>query len=144
MSDIRPLALVVFRRPDGCILVARGFDRFKGQRFYRPIGGGIEFGELAEEAARREVMEEIGAEIEGLSFLATFENLFVFEGRAGHELVWMYEAAFVDPAYYAREHVVAQESGNSFPVEWVPLRLFTAAEAPLYPEGLLEILVAAE
>ena len=143
MSEIRPLALVVFRREDGAILVARGFDRVKQQRFYRPIGGGIEFGERAVEAARREVMEEIGAAIDGLRFLATFENLFVFEGQAGHELVWMYEAAFVDRSFYEREYVVGQESGGTFPVEWVPLRVFTAGEAPLYPDGLLELLTGA-
>jgi len=134
---------VVFRRPDGAILVARGFDRVKAQRFYRPIGGGIEFGELALEAARREVLEEIGAEIDGLRFLGTFENRFVFEDRPGHELVWMFEAAFVDRSFYEREYVVGQESGGSFPVEWVPLPHFLAGESPLYPDGLLELLTSA-
>ncbi|HEX5141250.1 MAG TPA: hypothetical protein VFX19_09915, partial [Dehalococcoidia bacterium] len=49
---IRPIAIVVFRRPDGAILVAPGFDTVKQQHFYRPLGGEIEFGELAEDTAR--------------------------------------------------------------------------------------------
>ena len=72
-ARVRPLAIVVVRHPDGRVLVAPGFDHVKGQRFYRPLGGEVEFGERAEEAARREIQEEIGAEVEDLRLLATFE-----------------------------------------------------------------------
>jgi 8-oxo-dGTP pyrophosphatase MutT (NUDIX family) len=139
-SYIRPLALVVFKRDDGRILVAPGFDPVKQQRFYRPLGGGIEFGERAEEAARREILEELGAEIDDLKLLGTFENLFTFLGKPGHELIWLYEARFVDPSYTAEDVIEADESGAKFEVHWVPVDDFVRGDAPLYPDGLLELL----
>lgn len=138
--QIRPLALVVFRRDDGSLLLAPGFDHVKNQRFYRPLGGGIEFGERAEHAARREIREELGAEVEGLRFLGAVENLFTFLGQPGHELIWLFEARFVDPEYFKRDRIMADEGGNAFPVEWVPLAHFIEGRAPLYPDGLLEML----
>ncbi|HEY4685627.1 MAG TPA: NUDIX hydrolase [Dehalococcoidia bacterium] len=141
MSRIRPLALCLFRRDDGAILVAPGYDTVKRQRFYRPLGGEIEFGELAEDAARREVREEIGAEVDGLRLLGVFENLFVYQGEPGHELVWLFEGRFVDPSFYAREVIDCDEGGARFEAHWVPLDLFVRGEAPLYPDGLLEMLL---
>ena len=137
---IRPLALCVFRRDDGCILVAPGFDPVKGQRFYRPLGGGIEFGERAADAARREIREELGAEVDGLELIGSFENIFIYLGQPGHELVWLYEGRFRDPAMYARDVIEADESGSKFEAHWVALDVFVKGKAPLYPEGLLELL----
>jgi len=137
---IRPLALCVFRRDDGAILVAPGDDHVKNQRFYRPLGGGIEFGERAEDAARREIREELGAEVDGLRFLGAVENLFTYLGEPGHELIWLYEGRFKDPAFYARDRLEAREGGEPFAVEWVPLSHFVEGRWPLYPDGLLEIL----
>ncbi len=64
-DQIRPLALCLFRN-SGRILVFEGYDPLKQQTFYRPLGGGIEFGERAEDAVRREIREEIRAEIASL------------------------------------------------------------------------------
>lgn len=137
---IRPIALVVFRRRDGAILAAPGFDKVKSQAFYRPLGGEIEFQELAEDAARREIREELGAEIENLKFLQVFENIFTFLGARGHELVWVYEATFVDQSFTERDVVFALEGDASFEVHWVPLQRFVDGEVPLYPDGLLDAL----
>jgi ADP-ribose pyrophosphatase YjhB (NUDIX family) len=139
---IRPLALVVFRREDGRILVAPGFDKVKGQRFYRPLGGGIEFGERAEEAAHREIREELNADIDGLKLLGIFENIFTYLGQPGHELVWLYEARFLDPSFAARDVIVADEGGAKFEVHWVDPEIFVHGEAPLYPDGMLELITA--
>ena len=46
---IRPIALCVFRQEEH-ILVFRGYDPKKDQTFYRPLGGGIDFGETALDA----------------------------------------------------------------------------------------------
>jgi ADP-ribose pyrophosphatase YjhB (NUDIX family) len=137
---IRPIAIVVFRRPDGCILAAPGFDNVKGEKFYRPLGGEIDFGERAEQTARREIREEIGAEIEDLKLLFVCENLFTYLGARGHELVWTFEANFVNLAYYEMDIVQAREGYAPFEAHWVPLATFERGEAPLYPDGLLEAL----
>ena len=141
-NRIRAIAIVVFRRGDGAILVAPGFDRVKDQRFYRPLGGEIEFGELAEDAARREIREELGAEMDDVRFVGVFENIFTFLGHDGHEHVWVYEASFVDSSFTERDVVYAIEGDATFEVHWVPLRRFIEREVPLYPDGLLDVLTA--
>ena len=137
---IRPLAIVVFRREDGAVLLAPGYDPVKDQRFYRPLGGGIEFGELAADAARRELRDELGAEIDGLKLLGVFENIFTYLGQPGHELVWLYEARFADPSLEATNVIEADESGAKFEAHWVHPDIFVRGDAPLYPDGLLDLL----
>ncbi|HEX5368212.1 MAG TPA: NUDIX hydrolase, partial [Dehalococcoidia bacterium] len=139
---VRPLALCVVRRDDGSLLVAAGHDEVKQQRFYRPLGGEIEFGETAADAARRELLEEMGADVTDLRLLATFENIFTYRGTKGHELVWTFEGRFVDPSLYDGEVVVCDEGGARFEAHWVPLDVFLRHEALLYPDGLLEALTA--
>jgi ADP-ribose pyrophosphatase YjhB (NUDIX family) len=139
-NRIRPIAICVFRREDGAILVAPGFDSVKGQHFYRPLGGEIDFGELAEDAVRREIREELGAEIDAVRLLGVTENIFTFLGAEGHELVWMFEARFKDASFYEQDVVTCDEGGSPFEAHWVPLDVFTRGEAPLYPDGLLDLL----
>jgi ADP-ribose pyrophosphatase YjhB (NUDIX family) len=137
---IRPIAICVFRRADGSLLLAPGYDSVKEQRFYRPLGGEIEFGELAIDAVRREIREELGAEIEAVELLGVFENIFVFLGQPGHEIVWVYEAQLLDPSLYEDDIVYADEGGSRFEVHWVPVDVLLSGEIPLYPDGLLELL----
>lgn len=141
-NRIRPLAIVVFRRGDGAILAAPGYDSRKDQRFYRPLGGEIEFGERAEDAAGREIQEELGAEIVDVRLLGVTENIFTFLGQNGHEIVFVFEARFADPSFYERDVVYAIEGDATFEVHWVPLADLTSdsSSAPLYPDGLLEML----
>jgi 8-oxo-dGTP pyrophosphatase MutT (NUDIX family) len=138
---IRPIAIGVFRRPDGCLLVAHGYDPVKDQRFYRPLGGEIEFGERAEETLRREIREEIGSEIDDLRLLMVTENLFTFFGVEGHELVWVFEGRLLDESLFDQQVVHCDEGGSNFEAHWVPLDAFERGDFPLYPDGLLEALV---
>ena len=140
-NRIRPLAICVFRRDDGCILAAPGFDNVTNQRFYRPLGGEIEFGERAEDAVRREIREEVGCEVEDVRLLGVFENLFTFLGAEGHELVWSFEARLADASLYEGDSVTCDEGGSAFEAQWVPLEAFLRGDFPLYPDGLLELLL---
>ena len=104
MSQIRPLAICIFRNGNR-ILVGEGYDPIKRETFYRPLGGGIEFGERAEETIRREGREEIGAEVVSLQYLFTLENIFTFNGEPGHEIVMIYDGRLVNEALYAQETI---------------------------------------
>jgi 8-oxo-dGTP pyrophosphatase MutT (NUDIX family) len=136
---IRPIAICVIRRGDE-ILVVEARDEVDGLTFYRPLGGGIEFRERSDDAMRRELQEEIGAELDELQLLTILENVFEFEGKACHEIVFVYEASLADPDLYERETFILTEETGTLPGVWRCLTDFDMTSTPLYPEGLLEIL----
>jgi ADP-ribose pyrophosphatase YjhB (NUDIX family) len=135
-NRVRPIALALICRDDE-ILVAR-HERDDG-RFYRPLGGGIEVGEYAQEAVAREVNEELGRSIHRIRRRAVLENVFRDRGEQAHEIVFVMDAAFVDETAYEQEHFVATEESErgsaSLPVTWMSPR----AGAPLYPTGLADV-----
>jgi 8-oxo-dGTP pyrophosphatase MutT (NUDIX family) len=88
---LRAIAICVFRHQDH-ILVLDISDPATGERFYRPAGGGIEFGEHSLDALRREMREELGAEIHSPLLLGVLENIFYYNGQPGHEIVFVYDA----------------------------------------------------
>ncbi|HEV8353733.1 MAG TPA: NUDIX hydrolase [bacterium] len=139
-DGIRPLAICVFRDGEN-ILVAEGTDDVKGETFYRPLGGAIEFGEYGQDTVIRELREEIGAEITGLRYLGALENVFTYMGERGHEIVLVFDGAFVDQSIYTRERIDGNEDGfGPFIATWKPLSFFASGGAPLYPDGLLALL----
>lgn len=143
-GKVRPIAICVFRR-SGRILVAEGYDEIKRQVFYRPLGGKIEFGERGEETILRELREELNLETIHLRYLGTFENIFTYNGKMGHEIVLVYDGEFVDSQVYNQEQITGrEEEGIPIKAIWKSLDDFYAVpdsiEEPLYPTGLLELL----
>jgi 8-oxo-dGTP pyrophosphatase MutT (NUDIX family) len=138
-QHIRAVAICVFSRGDD-ILAVEAFDEVKSETFYRPLGGGIAFGESSELAVRREVREEIGADIVGLRLLGTLENIFVYNGTPGHEIVQVYGGRLGDETLYAAVSIPGFESdGAPFRAVWKSLGSFSE-RCPLYPAGLVELL----
>ena len=136
---IRPIAIGVIRNGDR-ILVSRGYDAERDQHFYRPLGGAIEFGERAEEALRREFQEELCAELVNPRLVGVSENRFTYRGELEHEIVFVFEADFADQGLYLRPELSFSEAGWGDRVAtWIRLDEFSA-DAPLYPDGLLELL----
>mmetsp|Transcript_22145 Transcript_22145/g.68187 ORF Transcript_22145/g.68187 Transcript_22145/m.68187 type:complete len:195 (+) Transcript_22145:449-1033(+) len=139
MASIRPVALAVIRRPrDGAVLVFEGGNG----KFHRPLGGGIEFGETAERAVHRELKEELGAELTDVRRIGVLENLFWLDGARGHEIVFVFAAAFKDTELYDLERLAYVEDDEQSEAIWV---LPADARAnpdgpPLYPDGLLALL----
>ena len=141
MNRIRPLAICVFRHHDR-ILVAEGYDPIKKQSFYCPLGGGIEFGEYSEQTIRRELLEELGAEVCELKYLGTLENVYIYNGTPGHEIVQIYDGALRDTRFYEQTVIVGQEVDieASFQAVWKHLDEFGEGKSILYPTGLLKLL----
>jgi 8-oxo-dGTP pyrophosphatase MutT (NUDIX family) len=141
MPHIRPLVICLFRH-NGTILVSEEYDPSKDETFYRPLGGGIEFGEHSVEALHREIMEEIGAEVKDLVYLGTLENIFTFDGEPGHEIVQVYDGALVESELYEQTVISGYEAEVNLPMKvlWKPIDEFLPGKSILYPDGLLELL----
>jgi 8-oxo-dGTP pyrophosphatase MutT (NUDIX family) len=138
-STIRPIAIGIFRRDDR-ILVGHGHDVLKGEHFCRPPGGAIEFGERAADALRREIREEICAEITNPHLLAVLENTFTLEGVPKHELIFVFDTTFLDTHFYQLPELPMYEPGWDGPLTWELLDSFRNGPLSLYPEGLLDLL----
>ncbi|HAV77012.1 MAG TPA: NUDIX hydrolase, partial [Anaerolineae bacterium] len=111
MKQIRPLAICVFRH-NNRILVAEGYDPVKKQTFYRPLGGGIEFGERSEDTIRREIREEINVGVANLKYISTLENIFTFNGEHGHEIVQVYDGVLKEFGLYEQAEIVGKEANG--------------------------------
>ncbi len=144
MNQIRPIAICVFRNKDR-ILVAEGYDPLKDEYFYRPLGGGIEFGETSAETICREMMEEIHVEVEkeSLRYLGAVENIFQFNGTAGHEIVMIFDGALKVSGLYDQPLIVGKEAdGEDIRAVWKGLDEFGIGKSILYPTGLLNMLIS--
>ena len=140
MNHIRPIAICVFRTK-GRILVFEGYDPSKGQTYYRPLGGGIEFGESGETAVRREIMEELHSAIIDLKHLGFLENIFIFNGKPGHEIVMVYDGVLNESGLYEQtEMKVTEANGEIVRAMWKGLDEFGEGKSILYPDGLLNLL----
>lgn len=138
-EKIRSVAICVCRAGDR-ILVAEGHDSKKGQTFYRPLGGTIEFSERGEETVRREFREELDADLTGVRYLGLLENIFTYEGRGGHEIVLVYDSRLSDVRLYEKETLQGDELGRPFKAVWKRLDEFGPGKPPVYPDGLLTLL----
>ena len=136
----RPVAVALIRRGDE-ILVFDVPDAVKDVVGWRPPGGTIEFGERGADTVVREIREELGVEIADVDYIATVENIFTYLGAAGHEIVRVYAARFVDQREYERSRFECIEAnGARFICVWKPIEDFRRG-ALLYPEGLLGLIV---
>jgi 8-oxo-dGTP pyrophosphatase MutT (NUDIX family) len=104
-GEIRVLALGLIRDGDR-VFISEGYDPVKQQTFYRALGGGVDFGETSRDALQREFQEEIQAELANISYLGCMENLFVFNGQPGHEILQVYQCDFVEPKFYQLEQLI--------------------------------------
>ncbi|WP_434685982.1 NUDIX hydrolase [Pseudanabaena minima] len=136
--------LIYLFRNGNKILVSECFDSIKQDYFCRPLGGGIEFGESSQEAMLREIGEELALEIENLKLIEVIENIFVYEGKQGHEVVFVYDAKFVDKSCYDKEVLTYYESSitTELTAKWLSLADMQQQNIRLVPEGLKSLLFA--
>ena len=131
--DIKVKAMGLFVSPDGRFLASSHVDSVKQQPFLRLLGGHVEFGERSDEALLREIQEEIGAQARILSLLGVAEERFIYEGRPGHEIAFVYAAELTDPSFYARETISVVEPGIENTAIWTPAADLIEGRVFLYP-----------
>ncbi|MBD2196214.1 MULTISPECIES: NUDIX hydrolase [Calothrix] len=132
-GEIRVLALGLIRDSQR-IFVSEGYDPVTQSTFYRALGGGVDFGESSILALQREFQEEIQAELTNIRYLGCLENIFIFNGRQGHEIIQLYECDFVDPKFYQLDSLIFSESENhQHRAIWINIERFTSGELRLVP-----------
>lgn len=144
MADgrIRAVALAIFVRPRDRAVLAVRFPE-PDRVFYRPPGGGIEFGERAKEAACREAVEELGYAVYAERLLGIVENLFEHNGVRGHEIMFNWLLRFEDESLYEHDELpVVEMNGSNYVAHWVAPSDLAAQGIPLFPRELIPLLEA--
>jgi len=136
-GEIRVLALGLIQNGDR-VFISEGYDPVKQQTFYRAMGGGVEFGETSREALQREFQEEIQAELTNIKYLGCMENLFTFNGKPGHEILFVYQCDFVNPKFYQLEQLFFNEKERKKRALWVEIDRLKSRELRLVPEQFLD------
>jgi len=132
-NQIEVKALCIILRNNKEILVGLGYDEVKKEHFGRIMGGGMNFGETAESAVRREIKEELLCEIENLEFVKLIENIFTYNGEQGHQITFLYKGNLANKNLYKQEKILVHDT-NSFEAEWLPLSDVKNRKVKLYPE----------
>jgi len=138
---VRPIAISIIRNNDK-ILVYERQDDITGERFYRLVGGCIEFGELSNTALKREFKEELSLDIKNTKLISIFESIFTFNSKEMHEIVFLYESEFVDSSIYNEDIINGLEGDRAFNAIWILVSDFLKKKHKIYPEEIVDYLQA--
>ena len=136
-QEIRPVVLGIVKRGNK-LLVSEGYDKTKKQKFYRCLGGGIEFLETSKEALKREYMEELGIKIEVKDFLGIVENIFTYQGKDAHEIVFFYDINIKESDYKEKYHIIDDNAETN--AYWIDINEFKNNNKILYPKEIFKYL----
>ena len=113
---------------DGCVLTVRK----RGTQRFMLVGGKLEPGESAREAALRETREEVGLEIESTTLLGEFHSEAANE--PGHTLL--------STVFWVESDAEPVASAEIAEVRWTPLRDHPDDLAPMLEHHVLPALIA--
>ncbi|MDN8548661.1 tetratricopeptide repeat protein [Microbacterium sp. NM3R9] len=137
---IRAIAVAVIVK-DGHVLAeeyAAGTDR---PAFLRAPGGGIAFGEEASSAMRRELREELAADVDDLQLLTVAENIFDDGRKRGHEIAYVFAVRSASlQAVPLDERLRVLDGDNT--VGWYRIDDLRSGATPFYPAAALDLAAA--
>ena len=79
---------------------------------YALTGGRVQIGEDSATTVKREIMEEMGKEIEITGYISTIENFFELKGQKYHEIMFVHKAEFVDEQDKKLEETIKNIEGR--------------------------------
>ena len=113
--NVRTSAIIIH---DGKVLLHRN----KKSDHYALLGGRIGIGEDSETAAKREVMEELGKEIEITGYVTTIENFFEMKGSKFHEILFAHKAEFKEEEDKKITYTMQNLEGKEYlQYEWIDI-----------------------
>lgn len=89
--------------------------------------------EYSVDAVHRKIMEELGSEITNVELQGASENIFVYEGESGDEVVFMYTADLVNQELYDQKEISILDHPEGI-AEWISVEQVLNGEKVLYPE----------
>ncbi len=112
--------------------------RAEGDPFWTFPGGRCELGEPAAEALKREMREELGAEVEVARLLWLVENFFTYAGKSCHELALYFLMRFPEASEITKRQQPFHGSEGDLVLtfQWFPRHPQTLAKLPLLPSFL--------
>jgi len=138
-KQIRVIVLGLIRDGDR-VFLSEGYDPVKQETFYRALGGGVDFGETSYDALRREFQEELEAELTNIKYLGCIENLFIYNGQPGHEIIQLYQCDFADPKFYQLDQIEYSEQEHKGTALWLDIDQCKSGELRIVPEQFLAYL----
>lgn len=113
--NVRAAAIIIH---DNKILVHKDAN----SNYYALIGGRVELGEDSTQTIKREILEEMGKEIEIIGYAATIENFFEGKDYKTHEIQFVYKAEFTNENDKRLQETIKNVEGNDYlQYEWLDL-----------------------
>ena len=120
------------------VLLSEGYDPIRKFQFYIPVGGGVEFRERLQDAAARELFEELGLKDQTLEFLNFHESIFEFNGVPEHEIMYHYQCRISDSVKAALPTEGIESDGVSFKVTWFTGEALSSIRNGLVPPRIYD------
>ena len=143
-TSIRQVGRVLIRNHAGDVFLLRGRDPGEPDRpaFWFTPGGKIDPGETAQEAAARELQEEVGIAVEPAALgevIGTEDVTYRFNGVSYRQSGVFFALSHENPRLHT-EGLTAIEAETIDMGQWWSLAEILATEETIYPENLGEML----
>lgn len=107
--------------------------------YYALIGGRVKIGEDSENALKREIQEELGKKVDIIKYISTIENFFDMKNSKYHEILFIYQAEFIEDEDKKIEYTLKNIEGKEhLHYEWIDLNKIE--QYPLLPKTIKGVL----